>query len=163
MPAKGFPKGNCPASERKPRSSAQKRLDRTKENHTLPKGSVNHGQAATGQRMSHWGDMCEELRRYLLYRLGLAGGISTSSDEAHQNRKVKEWVTDCATHIFPSKNWNSRTLKKRQQILSVKNGPNRTISWIKNRFGHKSIFRPRQAFRPSAQATMFQPRSFVGI
>ena len=80
------------------------RVGRGKENHTLPKGSVNHGQAATGQRMSHWGDMCEELRRYLLYRLGLAGGISTSSDEAHQNRKVKEWVTDCATHIFPSKN-----------------------------------------------------------
>ena len=29
---KGFPKGNCPASERKPRFSAQKRLDRTRIN-----------------------------------------------------------------------------------------------------------------------------------
>ena len=29
-PVKGFPKGNCPASERKPRSSARKRLDRPK-------------------------------------------------------------------------------------------------------------------------------------
>ena len=33
-PVKGFPKGNCPASERKPRSSAQKRLDRTKRKST---------------------------------------------------------------------------------------------------------------------------------
>ena len=32
-PDKGFPKGNCPASERKPRSSAQKRLDRTCKRH----------------------------------------------------------------------------------------------------------------------------------
>ena len=47
-PDKGFPKGNCPASERKPRSSARKRLDRQRKSHTLPKGSVNHGQAATG-------------------------------------------------------------------------------------------------------------------
>ena len=72
--------------------------------HTLPKGSDNHGQAATGQRMSHWGDMCEDLRRYLLYRLGLAGGISTSSDKEQHRSRVNEWVTECATHIFPSKN-----------------------------------------------------------
>ena len=45
-----------------------------RQNHTLPKGSVNH--------MSLWGDMCEEHRRYFLYRLGLAGGTSTTSDKA---------------------------------------------------------------------------------
>ena len=32
-PVKGFSKGNCPTSERKPRSSAQKRLDRTLQRH----------------------------------------------------------------------------------------------------------------------------------
>ena len=74
------------------------------ENHTLPKGSVNHGQAASGYRTSHWGDLCEELRRYLLYRLGLAGGITTSTDKAHHKSKVNEWLTECVVHIFPSKN-----------------------------------------------------------
>ena len=74
------------------------------EKHTFPKGSANHGQAAPGQRTSHWGDLCEELRRYLLYRLGLAGGITTSTDEAHHKSKVNEWVTECAMHIFPSEN-----------------------------------------------------------
>ena len=74
------------------------------EKHTFPKGSANHGQAAPGKRTSHWGDLCEELRRYLLYRLGLAGGITTSTDKAHHKSKVNEWVTECAMHIFPSKN-----------------------------------------------------------
>ena len=40
-PVKGFPKGNCPLSERKPRSSAQKRLDRPKKlPHPPPKGAL---------------------------------------------------------------------------------------------------------------------------
>ena len=54
--------------------------------------------------MSHWGDMFEELRRYLLYRLGLAGGISTLIDKVQHKSNVNEWATECATHIFPSKN-----------------------------------------------------------
>ena len=70
----------------------------------LPKGSLDppHGNVWIAQRKSHTysrkgalttarpplvnvcltgGDMCEELRGYLLYRLGLAGGISTSIDK----------------------------------------------------------------------------------
>ena len=33
-------------------------------------------------------------------------------DKAKHERKVNEWATECATHIFPSKNRNSCTLKK---------------------------------------------------
>ena len=63
------------------RNCTSKECHHNLKNHTLPKGSVNH--------MSLWKDMCEEHRRYFLYRLGLAGGITSS---------------ECATHIFPSKN-----------------------------------------------------------
>ena len=35
---------------------------------------------------------------------GPRAGISTLTDKAHHNRKVNEWATECATHIFPSKN-----------------------------------------------------------
>ncbi len=28
---------------------------------------------------------------------------------------MNEWATECATHIFPSKNRNSRTLKKKEK------------------------------------------------
>ena len=50
------------------------RVGGQRQNHTLPKGSVNH--------ISLWGDMCEEHRRYFLYRLGPAGGTSTMSGKA---------------------------------------------------------------------------------
>ena len=64
-PVKGFPKGNCPASERKPRSSAQKRLDR-KENTTYSrKGALTTARPLlvnarpTGETCAkHFADTC---------------------------------------------------------------------------------------------------------
>ena len=51
--------------------------------------------------MSHWGDMCKELRRYLLYRLGPAAGIPSSTDEAHHKSKMNEWAHRMRYTYFP--------------------------------------------------------------
>ena len=86
--------------------------------HPKPKGRVGGQKKPTHSRKGAFttarpllaitcltGETCaKKLRRYLLFRLGLAGGNSTSSVEAQHNYRVKEWVTDYATHIFPSKN-----------------------------------------------------------
>ena len=47
---KGFPKGNCPASERKLRSSAQKRLDRTQSNSDTICGYMTSSEVETHAR-----------------------------------------------------------------------------------------------------------------
>ena len=47
---KGFPKGNCPASERKHRSSAQKRLDRTQSNSDTICGYMTSSEVETHAR-----------------------------------------------------------------------------------------------------------------
>ena len=47
---KGFPKGNCPASERKLRSSAQKRLDRTQSNSDTICGYMTSSEVKTHAR-----------------------------------------------------------------------------------------------------------------
>ena len=47
---KGFPKGNCPASERKLRSSAQKRLDRTESNSDTICGYMTSSEVETHAR-----------------------------------------------------------------------------------------------------------------
>ena len=48
--SKGFPKGNCPASERKLRSSAQKRLDRTQSNSDTICGYMTRSEVETHAR-----------------------------------------------------------------------------------------------------------------
>ena len=45
--------------------------------------------------------MCEAHRRYLLYRLGLAGGNSTASDKAQHKSRVDEWVHRMRYTYFP--------------------------------------------------------------
>ena len=55
-------------------TNPQGRVGGQRQNHALPKGSANH--------MSPQRDMCEEHRRYFLYRLGPAGGTSTMSGKA---------------------------------------------------------------------------------
>ena len=57
----------------------------------------------------------------------LAGGTSTSSDKAQHRSRVDEWVTECATHIFPSKNSNSRPLKKKKK---KKKKRKRGLKWV---------------------------------
>ena len=81
-----------------------------------PKDKTTHSRKGRQPRpgrfwLTHWGNLCKELRRHLLYRLGPAGGIPSLTDKAHHKSKMNEWTTECATHIFPSKNRNSRTLK----------------------------------------------------
>ena len=137
-PVKGFPKRNCPASERKPRSSAQKRLDRTLQRHgqmilrTKTFGSPNENttysrkEALTTTRpllvnarptgetcAKHFADTCYTAS-------GPRAEITTLTDKAQHKRKVNEWATECATHIFPSKNRNSRTLKKKKSQKNEK-------------------------------------------
>ena len=70
---------------------------------------VNHDQAASGKRTSHWGDCAKNLADTCYTASGPRAGFLT--DKAQHKRKVNEWATECATHIFPSKNRNSRTLK----------------------------------------------------
>ena len=45
--------------------------------------------------------MCEAHRRYLLYRLGLAGGNSTAADKAQHKSRVDEWVHRMRYTYFP--------------------------------------------------------------
>ena len=66
----GFPERELPRFRKEASILRTETFGSQRQNHTLPKGSVNH--------MSLWGDMCEEHRRYFLYRLGLAGGITAS-------------------------------------------------------------------------------------
>ena len=115
-PDKGFPKGNCPASERKPRSSAQKRLDSSKARANDPphenKRKTTHSRKGalttarpqlvnaclTGETCAkHFADICYT-----------ASGLRAETQLHPTKRNIKaewdEWATECATHIFPSKN-----------------------------------------------------------
>ena len=89
-PRQGFPERELPRFRKEAAILRTETFGSQRKYHTFPKGSVNHGQAASGYRTSHWGDLCEELRRYLLYRLGPAGGISTLTDKAHHKSKMNE-------------------------------------------------------------------------
>ena len=64
-PDKGFPKGNCPASERKPRSSAQKRLEGEENTTHSRKGALTTARPLlvnarlTGETCAkHFADIC---------------------------------------------------------------------------------------------------------
>ena len=47
---------------------------------------------------------------------------------------MNEWATECATHIFPSKNWNSRTLKICSSPSFWMDGVFRAVRWVMRGF-----------------------------
>ena len=61
----------------------------------------------------------------MLYRLGLAGGISTTIDKAHHRSRVNEWSTECAPHIFPKQELKFMPPEKEGEKEGKKKGKRR--------------------------------------
>ena len=93
---------------------------------------VNHDQAASGQRTSHWGDCAKHFADTCYTASGPRAGFLT--DKAQHKRKVNEWATECATHIFQSKNRNSRTLKICPAPSTWMDGVYRVVRWVMRGF-----------------------------
>ena len=72
--------------------------------HILPKGSVNHGQAAlVNARLT--GETCAKHIADICYTASGPRAVTQPNPKKCSIKpKMKEWVIECATHIFPSKN-----------------------------------------------------------
>ena len=139
-------------SERSVRRVTEAPVSITPSMPTKPKGRVGRAKTIphiperekTASR--YWSEIRHVRRtsRYFLYRLGLAGGISTSSDKAH--RRVNEWTTE-ALHIFSEARKNSRTLKNQKihtKEASSERRPKPALSLKKSPRENRSLVRDKQ-------------------
>ena len=78
--------------------------------------------------------MCEALRRYLLYRLGLAGGNSTASDKAQHKSRVDEWVHRMRYTYFPKQELKFSPPENMFLSFSLDGWSDRAERWVKARF-----------------------------
>ena len=133
-PGKGFPKGNCPASERKPRSSARKRLDR--------KGKATHSRkgALTTDRpllvnACLTGETCAKHIADIYYT---ASGLRAENRQSATYKQSGRVGPPNALHIFSqARIKNSRPLKKKLKKKRKKKGEKKKRKKKKKEKGKK--------------------------
>ena len=84
--------------------------------------------------MSHWGDMCEALRRYLLYRLGPAGGNSTLTDKAHHKNKNERVGHRMRYTYFPKQELKFSHPENMFLSFFLDGWSDRAVRWVNARF-----------------------------
>ena len=98
------------------------------------KGALTTARPLLANTRSHWGDMCEELRRYLLYRLGLAGGISTTIDKAHHRSRCERVVHRMRYTYFPKQELKFMPPENMFRSFLLDGWSDRAVRWVNVRF-----------------------------